>query len=340
MPKTRELSIETRSAIAAEYNLGISAEELAKKYKCHKNTIWYQVRKQNICGTVQNIGVRQRPRITNARENAYITRCMLTNAHLSQRGLAKTLKDNKKLQIHHSTISRRLKEAGVKAYTCTKKFYISKQNKIKRLLFAKQHMNKPPEFWRNVLFTDESSVSLDGSWGRKFYYSEPEKVNKRRVYATQRQGGGGNLMVWGCITNLGVGPLAMVSGKMNQMTYLELLNDVALVAGSKIIGLDFILQHDNAPAHKAFVVTKFLNDLDQQRINWPPQSPDLNIIENVWAYVKRNIPYRVGRSKQELWDEIVEVWSKIPLEFISKLFDSIPRRLNEVILNNGGQTKY
>jgi len=41
---------------------------------------------------------------------------------------------------------------------------------------------------------------------------------------------------------------------------LELLNDVALVAGSKMIGLDFILQQDNVPAHKGFLVIKFLSD--------------------------------------------------------------------------------
>ena len=52
----------------------------------------------------------------------------------------------------------------------------------------------------------------------------------------------------------------MVSGKLNQRSYLELLNDVALVAGSKMIGLEFIFQQDNVPAHKGFLVTKFLND--------------------------------------------------------------------------------
>ena len=52
----------------------------------------------------------------------------------------------------------------------------------------------------------------------------------------------------------------MVSGKLNQRSYFQLLNDVALVANSKIIGLDFILQQDNGPAHKGFIVTKFLND--------------------------------------------------------------------------------
>ena len=67
-------------------------------------------------------------------------------------------------------------------------------------------------------------------------------------------------MFKGCITNFGVGPLAMVPGKRNQRSYLELLNDVALVAGSKRIGLDFILQQDNVPVHKGFLVKKYLNN--------------------------------------------------------------------------------
>lgn len=47
--------------------------------------------------------------------------------------------------------------------------------------------------------------------------------------------------------------------------------------------------HDNAPVHTAWIVKKLLEDLGIEAMIWPPYSPDLNLIENLWALMKDEI---------------------------------------------------
>ena len=44
---------------------------------------------------------------------------------------------------------------------------------------------------------------------------------------------------------------------------------------------------DNAPVHRAHTVKNHKDQNEVTSIEWPAQSPDLNIIENIWLYMKR-----------------------------------------------------
>ena len=74
--------------------------------------------------------------------------------------------------------------------------------------------------------------------------------------------------------------------------------------------------------------------------NWPPQSPDLNIIENVWSYLKRRVSKRNPKCLEELIRFSFQEFSKIPTVYIQKLYRSVPRRLQLAIKKKGFCTKY
>lgn len=71
-----------------------------------------------------------------------------------------------------------------------------------------------------------------------------------------------------------------------------------------------IFEHVKDPKHTSCFVRNWLNQEKFQIMKWPPKSPYLNYIENVYNEVDmhlRNLPNKPS-SKGDLWNKIECVW--------------------------------
>lgn len=132
-------------------------------------------------------------------------------------------------QVCTRSIRKYIGMEGLKTYVQQKKPDLTKNQMAARYQFAKDHLKWTVEDWKRVMFSDETIISRVGSYGRKFYYKRPQNklpglVSIKRV----KQGGGGRMMIWGCITYYGVGDACWIPGKVNSSTYLEVLQDYLL----------------------------------------------------------------------------------------------------------------
>lgn len=89
-----------------------------------------------------------------------------------------------------------------------------------------------------------------------------------------------------------------------------------------MIGPKFILRQNNDPKHTANVIKNYFHHKEEQEVLavkvWPPQSPDLNIIESVWDYMRRRRDLRKPTSTEDLWLVLQDVWNNLPAEFLQK----------------------
>ncbi|GFW15047.1 uncharacterized protein TNCV_983391 [Trichonephila clavipes] len=101
--------------------------------------------------------------------------------------------------IEHST--------GLKARSARKKPYISEVNRKRRLEFAMKYKNKPMDFWKKVIFSDESKFEIFTPPSiRKVWRKNKTALETKNVLPTLKYGGG-NVMVWGCVAHIGASNL-------------------------------------------------------------------------------------------------------------------------------------
>ena len=75
-------------------------------------------------------------------------------------------------------------------------------------------------------------------------------------------------------------------------------------------------------------------------VDWPAQSPDLNLIENLWSIMENRVSKRIIWNSTDLWAAIEEEWNAISPNMISSLYRSMPSRISAVLRNKGHHCKY
>lgn len=139
-------------------------------------------------------------------------------------------------------------------------------------------------------------------------------------------------------------------GSMDSTKYnLVILSQVQdLVERERAQGIRLIWQHDGASCHRSFETQDNLYRRNIPSIDHPPYSPDLNLIEHVWSWMKRYIQEHYffayydakSISLDTLRNIITEAWNAVPDSYINTLYESWWRRCQAVIDARGGPTRY
>ena len=152
---------------------------------------------------------------------------------------AMEIKKELDLPVSTETISRWIREYNLKAHSHRKVPLLLKKHVKKRLQFARNHLDWPIEKWRNILWTDESKIVLFGGKVSRLYASRPPNIEFNPQFTAKTvKHGGSSIMVWGCFSYYGVGPIHRIETIIKAAEYVRILDKVMLPFASEEFATD------------------------------------------------------------------------------------------------------
>ena len=336
MPRGKQWSPKTRGKIEVLHSVGHSVRQIAAFVRRSRNSVHRCLQRlSHGCSDYE-----KRPgrgKATTIREDHRLKRMALQNRKAPSRLLSYQLADETGKQVSSRTVRRRLSETGVNARRPRKNPLLTENHRRLRLGWATAHTQWTLDDCKSVLFTDESKVSIGNDGGLYVWRGKGEEFLPECCDRTVQHAA--SVMVWGSMCWHGLGSLVKLEGRLDSTAYQQVLEEHMLTDAAALIG-DFVFQQDNAPIHTSWSTRQWLRQHDITLLDWPPKSPDVNPIENLWHELKTAANRREPRTAAELWNSLQEAWQQIPASRVRNLAESVPRHLDAIRRARGENTRY
>jgi len=273
----------------------------------------------------------------------------ITRNHQSRRLSTFSIISDLQLNIHPNTLKYALKDLGYNHCIARRRPFLKKLDRKRRLQFAKRHARFTVDDWKAFIWTDEMSVKVgmerstrDWVWRRTDEEFHPDCIDyKKRATGT-------GMMFWGAFRWGKIGPgvfFELEDGmKVNSTVYRDqILKGPLMEFWEESFGdiQEPIVMEDNAPVHKKVCIPVRL-EVGMRCHEHPPNSPDLNPIENIWAHIKHRISkeYSHITSVKAMRQVVISIWNEFEDHKWDHLIESMPERIQAVIKAKGGATTY
>lgn len=363
------MDIKDRWAIVHAWENSNNLTTVAKQLGHNRKTVAHWVRRYQEQGNVDNDKRTGRRPALDGDAARDALQLLLGDQHGTALEVARVLHARGKSSklLHKTTIIRHAKQAAnkegkqIRVVRGLPSKDLSKATKAKRLSFALANRGRS---WANVMITDRKRFH--------FYYPgvqvKPMKwIKKGEKWVAPKVNHAQMVNLYAGITKYGVTKAHIVAGTSHHVSaftnkkgqpsknittaeYEHVLQHTFLPEGNRIFGCvgmsKWVLQQDNDPSHKKAAMKVFSSHKGKLATevsllpNWPPNSPDLSPIENLWGYVQQKVNARASKTFLEYQQTVLEELMAVPKRMLANLFASMTQRMDECIMAKGGKTKY
>lgn len=366
MPAT---PVSSRWVIIHEWKQSHSIKEVAAKAGVSQKACRLWVSRYQLTGDVEEKQRSGRPSALNAAARQAALDLLLANQVGGARAVAKELKGKGMTArvVSKQTIIRAARLAAhsqgmkrLKALRGKPKKELSAATRCKRLEFCQQHKKTS---WGSVMFTDRKKFAFSYPGSKVHPVTWVVNGGERRANAVNHAS---VVNVYAGFTRFGMTKLHVVAGTTGHKTtfankkgvvarnitaseYQAVLEQTLLPEGRRLFSTQgissWVLQQDNDPTHKrAPDIVKQYNQKHHCSIrvlaNWPPSSPDLSLIENIWSFLQSKLDSLGCQTFQAFKDALVREAKLINTVFSQKLFDGMPMRVKDCLKRQGDLTRH
>lgn len=250
---------------------------------------------------------------------------------MALRNLSSLIKDEHNIDISKSSIDKVLTTNHCWYGAMLPEPKLSQEQKIARMNFAYTILTDQINS-ELIGFSDESRFELDsnhkGVWHHYNKYN-PKCIIHKSKYSPA-------LMIWGMVAQNFKSKLILVEKSVTKEFYKnEIIESGVISDAIQVVGKDFIFQQDGATAHTSKICIEAIRKQCRIINFWPSNSPDMNIIELLWAIIKIRVDQKRPENIEQLKSVISQIWDELDFSTINGLVDDFPRRCFLVLANHG-----